>query len=192
MRLYEALFLVESGRAATDWEGTEGVLLGILEKHGGEVRQKAFYEERKLAYPVKGARRGAYLLVHFDAEPPAIQEIHGDLNLTDAALRTMITVVEGEELPEFKAIGNTDPSTPKTREQREAERAEATAAAEARAAERAAAEKAAEEKAAEEKAAEEKAEDEKTEEKAEETPAAAKPADEAPAAETEKKEEEQA
>ena len=60
MRLYEALFLIESGRAATDWESTEAALKGILEKHGCEVRQQAYYEERKLAYPVKGSRRGAY------------------------------------------------------------------------------------------------------------------------------------
>jgi ribosomal protein S6 len=140
MRLYEALYLIESGRAATDWEATEGALLSILEKHGGKVRQKAYYEERKLAYPVKGARRGAYLLVHFEADPLAIQEIHGDLNLSDVALRTMITVLEGEELPELKAIGNAEPSTPKTREQREAERRES----EARAAAAAAAERAAE------------------------------------------------
>ena len=127
MRLYEALFLIESGRAATDWEATEAALLGMLTKHGGNVRQQAYYDERKLAYPVKGARRGAYFLVHFEAEPPAIQEIHGDLNLSDVALRTMITVIEGEELPELKAIGNAEPTTPKTREQREAERAEAEA-----------------------------------------------------------------
>ncbi len=140
MRLYEALFLIESGRAASDWESTEGELMSILERHGGAVRQKAYYEERKLAYPVNRSRRGAYLLVHFDAEPPAIQEIHGDLNLSEAALRTMITVVEKGELPELKAIGNVEPSTPKTREEKEAERAAIEKARSAAAAERAAAE----------------------------------------------------
>ena len=37
MRLYEALFLIESGKAATDWEATEGALMSILEKHGGDA-----------------------------------------------------------------------------------------------------------------------------------------------------------
>ena len=66
MNLYEALFLIEAGRAAREWEQTEGELLGILEKHGGSVKEKARYDERKLAYPVKGARRGAYLLTYFE------------------------------------------------------------------------------------------------------------------------------
>ena len=140
MRLYEALFLIESGRAASDWEATEGELMSILERHGGSVRQKAYYEERKLAYPVNRSRRGAYLLVHFDAEPPAIQEIHGDLNLSEAALRTMITVVVKGELPELRPIGNVEPSTPKSREQKEAERAAIEKARSEAAAERASAE----------------------------------------------------
>lgn len=201
MRLYEALFLIESGKAATDWEATEGALKGILEKHGGEVRQQAFYEERKLAYPVKNSRRGAYLLVHFNAEPPAILEINGDLNLSDAALRSMITVLDGEELPELKAIGNAEPTTPKTREQREAERAaiEAARAAAAAETEAAVAAKAeaeaaaakAEAEAAAAKAAEEKAAEEKKVE-AEPAPAEEATAKDEPAVAEEKKEENQA
>ncbi len=191
MRLYEALFLIESGKAATDWEATEGALMSILEKHGGDVRQKAYYDERKLAYPVKGSRRGAYLLVHFDAEPTAIQEIHGDLNLTDAALRTMITVIEGEELPELKAIGNAEPTTPKTREQREAERAAVEAARTAAAAAAAEPEKKPEEAPVKpEEKPQEKPEEKKAE--AEAAPAEAAKADEEPAADSEKNEEKKA
>ncbi len=208
MRLYEALFLIESGRAATDWEATEGELMSILERHGGAVRQKAYYEERKLAYPVNRSRRGAYLLVHFDAEPPAIQEIHGDLNLSEAALRTMITVVEKGELPVLKAIGNVEPSTPKTREQKEAERAAIEKARSDAAAEKASAEAAAEKAPAEAKKAPAEAEKapaeaEKAPAEAEKAPAEAEKApaeaektsaeaEEAPAAEEKKNEENQA
>ena len=38
MKLYEMMFLVESSRAARDWEGLGNTITGLLERHGSEVR----------------------------------------------------------------------------------------------------------------------------------------------------------
>ncbi|MCU0725917.1 MAG: 30S ribosomal protein S6 [Planctomycetes bacterium] len=108
MKLYEVLFLIEGARAAQDFDGTEKELLAVLEKHGGKVRDKVRFEERKLAYAVRGHRRGAYLLAYFDAEPGAIREITADLNLSEYVLRTMIVRVEGGQVPEKKILGVLD------------------------------------------------------------------------------------
>ncbi len=108
MRLYEALFLIEAGRAAQDFDGTEKALHGILERHGAKIRDKVRFEERKLAYPVGGSRRGAYLLTYFDAEPGAIREITTDLNLSEYVLRSMILKWPTEEVPEKKVLGTLD------------------------------------------------------------------------------------
>lgn len=109
MKLYEGLFLIDAGRASNDWAGTESRICSMLEKHGCEIKEKIRYDERKLAYPVKGFRRGTYFLVYFDADPQSIQEINADLNLTDAALRSMIIRVESGEIPEYDPTGAGDP-----------------------------------------------------------------------------------
>ena len=108
MRLYEALFLIEAGRAAQNFDGTEKELHGILEKHGAKIRDKVRFEERKLAYTVRGNRRGAYLLTYFDAEPAAIHEITTDLNLSEFVLRTMIIRWATDQVPEKKVLGTLD------------------------------------------------------------------------------------
>lgn len=105
MKLYEALFLIEAGRAAQNFDETEKALHGVLEKHGGKIRDKARFDERKLAYQVRGHRRGAYLLTYFDAEPGAISEITVDLNLSEHVLRTMIVRAAGDKVPEQKVLG---------------------------------------------------------------------------------------
>lgn len=108
MKLYEALFLIEGARAAQAFDGTEKEILNVLEKHGAKVRDKVRFEERKLAYPVRGHRRGAYLLAYFDVETSAIKEINVDLNLSEFVLRSMILLVAGGQVPEKKVLGVLD------------------------------------------------------------------------------------
>ena len=36
-RLYEALFLVDSGQAAADWDGVTGAITKVLDRAGAEV-----------------------------------------------------------------------------------------------------------------------------------------------------------
>jgi small subunit ribosomal protein S6 len=108
MKLYESLFLIEGARAAQDFDGTEKELLGILEKHGAKVRDKVRFEERKLAYAVRGHRRGAYLLAYFDADPAAIKEINVDLNLSEYLLRSLTLLVASGVVPEKKVLGILD------------------------------------------------------------------------------------
>ena len=170
MRLYEGLFLIDAGRAARDWEGTETEIVTVLEKHGASVRRKDRFDERKLAYPVEGSRRGAYLLAYVDTDPQSIDEIRQDLTLSEAVLRYMFTRMAESDMPESSSLGNMEPMGATAEEPPPA--APATPEAEAPKAEEP---KAEEPKAEEPKAEEPKAEEPKAEEpKAEEpkTPAA--------------------
>ena len=109
MKLYEGMFLVEAGRAARDWEGTESEVTSILERYGAEVQSTARYDERKLAYPIQGHRRGAYLLAYFSAETDSIHEMRADFKLSEAVLRNLIVRVASEVVPEAGALGTSDP-----------------------------------------------------------------------------------
>ena len=109
MRLYEGLFLIDAGRAARDWEGAEADIVAMLEKHGASFRRKDRFDERKLAYPVEGSRRGAYLLAYLDTDPQSIDEIRQDLTLSESVLRFMFTRMAEADMPEASTLGNMEP-----------------------------------------------------------------------------------
>lgn len=98
---YEGMFLLDSARAAKDWEGTESLVTSVLTRYGAKFILKDKWDERKLAYPVKKQRRGTYFLAYFDAPEGSMAEMRRDLLLTDGVLRFLVLRwPEGEKLPE--------------------------------------------------------------------------------------------
>ena len=73
--LYEAMFLVDSALAASDWDGIVSEIKRILDRAGAEIISIRKWDERQLAYPVKGKTRGTYALSYFRAEGPKVSEI---------------------------------------------------------------------------------------------------------------------
>lgn len=92
MKLYEGMFLLDSGRAGKDWEGARAEVEALLTKHGAEVRRSGRWDERKLAYEIKGHRRATYMLAYFDAPGGAVDAIRRDCVLSDLVLRNLILV----------------------------------------------------------------------------------------------------
>lgn len=93
-RDYEAMFLLDNTAATADFEGTAGQVDKILLKHGTEIVHKEKWDERKLAYDIRGHRRATYYLVYLRAPTSAIREIETDLALSETVLRHMVMVLE--------------------------------------------------------------------------------------------------
>jgi len=90
IRVYEAMFLVDSGLAAS-WDDLARQLGGILTRHGAEVIGLTRWDERKLAYPVGKQKRGTYALAFFTlANGAAVAEIERDCQLSEQILRTLV------------------------------------------------------------------------------------------------------
>ena len=101
MAIYEGMFLLDSGRAAKDWAGTEALVTQVLERYGAKFVLKDRWDERKLAYPIKKQKRGTYYLCYFEAPGPALAEIRRDLTLTEGVLRFLVQRwPEGVPLPD--------------------------------------------------------------------------------------------
>lgn len=90
MRLYEALFLVDSALAAGDWTGLVEKITVMINKRGGEIVSLKKWDERKLAYEIQNKSRGTYILVYFNAEPDSIMMLERDINLSEDVMRAMI------------------------------------------------------------------------------------------------------
>ena len=56
--VYEGMFILDSNRFGRDPEAVSDQIPVMIEKLGGEVLVSRLWEERKLAYPIKGQRKG--------------------------------------------------------------------------------------------------------------------------------------
>lgn len=93
-RLYEAMFLVDSAEAASDWEGINKLITTILERAGAEIVSMKKWDERKLAYTIKKQTRGTYILCYFRADGGKIRDIERDVRLSERIMRVLILKVE--------------------------------------------------------------------------------------------------
>jgi small subunit ribosomal protein S6 len=94
---YEGMFLVDNDLVRADWAGTKSMVTGLLEKHGGTVRSARRWDERALAYPIRGRRRGTFILTFSELPGDRIEALKRDLEITDGVLRYLI--LRADEVP---------------------------------------------------------------------------------------------
>ncbi|MBK9976146.1 MAG: 30S ribosomal protein S6 [Planctomycetes bacterium] len=94
-RLYEGLFLVDSGFANKEPEAAVELCKGVLEKHGATVIRCELWSETRLAYEVRKNKRGAYLLAAFRADTMKMGEIELECRLTERIVRYQFLNREG-------------------------------------------------------------------------------------------------
>ncbi len=97
MRLYEGMFLLDSNLATKDWPGLEAHIQDILKKNRAEILYSERWPDRKLAYTVKGCKKGTYYLTYFNAPPEGIRDIERDSKLSERILRVLIIQEKGLE-----------------------------------------------------------------------------------------------
>ena len=92
--VYEGLFIFDSDLYAKGADEVSSQVAGIVEQFGGEVLLSRLWDERKLAYPIKGHRRGTYWLAYFRIDPSAVKDLTRQFQLSDSILRFLILIVE--------------------------------------------------------------------------------------------------
>jgi small subunit ribosomal protein S6 len=61
---------------------------------GGQIVKVGPWGRRRLAYPIGPYREGSYFIVIFDAPSEAIAELERGLNITEEAMRHLVTRIE--------------------------------------------------------------------------------------------------
>lgn len=87
--VYEGLFILDANRYARDHEGLPRDLEGFITAAGGEVLVSRLWEERRLAYPIKGQRKGAYWLTYFSLPTQKVGEITRKCEIKEGILRQL-------------------------------------------------------------------------------------------------------
>ena len=109
--MYEGLFLIDNAHANTEWDNVVKHIHDILQKNGAEILKTEKWGEKKLAYKIKGHKRGTYLLIHFNAKNSAIATVRRDFQLSDYIVRFLI--VKDDKIEELSQVGAVVPITEK-------------------------------------------------------------------------------
>lgn len=92
LRGYELMFLLDSGKFATNPEAGEATVKGMLDKIGAEVIAARPWQENKLAYEIEGHRKGLYYLTYIKVESTRLNDLNRMCQLEDLVLRHMAIV----------------------------------------------------------------------------------------------------
>jgi len=87
---YEAMFLLPAG-ASAEMEKSLATVRGMIERHQGQILVLKKWDERKLAYELRGQKRGLNVIAYFTAPGSAVTAIERDVNLSEDVLRVLIT-----------------------------------------------------------------------------------------------------
>jgi len=91
MRTYEGMFLVDP---TDDFEQACQPVREVLQRADAEIITIKPWEERRLAYKIKGRKRGLYILTYFRAKPEKIGPLQYEIQLNERLLRALILSAE--------------------------------------------------------------------------------------------------
>jgi small subunit ribosomal protein S6 len=92
--VYECMFLLDTNKVAGDVPAASKQLHSLLERNHAEVLASRPWDERRLAYPINGHKKGLYYLTYFRSEGKNIVGIERDCALTELILRALILKVD--------------------------------------------------------------------------------------------------
>ncbi len=90
---YEGMFVLDSNKVAVNWDETVQHVHGILTRNHASIVASRQWDERRLAYPINGHKKGTYLLTYFRSGGENIKNIVHDCGLSDVILRELILKV---------------------------------------------------------------------------------------------------
>lgn len=97
-RTYECMCLLDNREVRKGWQPLKDAVTGMFTKHGAKILSSRRWDERRLAYPIRGQHRGTYLLVYFAADTQAIAGIRRDMQFSEPLMRSLF--IECAEVPQ--------------------------------------------------------------------------------------------
>jgi len=101
-RLYEAMFLVDSNLAASDWDGVLATIKNTLSRAQAEIVSLKKWGERRLAYEINHKSKGTYILCYFRADGYRIPDIERNVRLSEQIMRVLIVNTENRTIKDIE------------------------------------------------------------------------------------------
>ena len=94
VELYETLFLLDSDQALRRRRRGQGHLHASIGSTAGRSRSSRPWDDRKLSYPIKKQKKGAYYIVYYRMDSLKQHDLNRDLKLNEAILRYLTIHVD--------------------------------------------------------------------------------------------------
>ncbi len=104
---YEGLFLLPQS-AGTDLGAASEHVQELLTKNGAEIVSFSKWEERRLAYEIKGNKRGVYFLSYFSIAADQMAALDRACGLSETLLRFLITRADQIDAMEMESTEGRD------------------------------------------------------------------------------------
>lgn len=92
--VYEGLFIFDSNRYGRDPNGVSAQISDFVQKLGGEVLVSRLWEERRLAYPINGQRKGTYWLAYFRIDGKQLSALDRECKLSESIMRSLVIKID--------------------------------------------------------------------------------------------------
>jgi small subunit ribosomal protein S6 len=94
VNVYETMVIFDSNKYAQDPAGVSGALVEGITKLGGEILVSRLWNETKLAYPIKGHRKGTYWLLYYKMNSGEQTKLNREMRINESVLRSLTLVVD--------------------------------------------------------------------------------------------------
>lgn len=94
LNVYEGMFILDSNRYARDPGGVSNQIAETIQKVGGTMLASRLWEERRLAYPINGQRKGTYWLTYFRLDSTKLSLLNREFQLNETVMRSLILKVD--------------------------------------------------------------------------------------------------
>ena len=95
MAVYEGMFILDPGRYSRDPGAVTQQISDLITQHGGTVLAARLWDERKLAYPIKGHKKGVYWLTYFQmAGGDWLTTLERQCEISDDILRNLVLRID--------------------------------------------------------------------------------------------------
>ena len=88
------MFLLDSNRYAKNPGGVSEKILELIQSCGGELLASRLWNEQKLAFSIKGHRKGAYWLTYFRMDSSKLTDLDRQSQLNENVLRSLVLKID--------------------------------------------------------------------------------------------------
>ncbi|NBW96449.1 MAG: 30S ribosomal protein S6 [Planctomycetia bacterium] len=92
--VYEGMFILDPSKYARDPAATSQQISDMVAQNGGTVLASRLWDERKLAYPINGLKKGIYWLTYFKMAGDGIAPLERQCEINDDIVRKLILKVD--------------------------------------------------------------------------------------------------
>jgi len=88
------MFILDSNRYSRDPSKVSDGVNDLVKKQGGEMLVSRLWNEQKLAFPIKGQRKGTYWLTYFRMDSTKLSDLNHQCKLSDSILRSLVLKID--------------------------------------------------------------------------------------------------